>query len=95
MIAHAGAQNVKVLSDTSGDTLKTALEAPVQPLLIQQYEEELAGLRLRPVDKTDYDTLKTAHSDPIFDGVDWIVVTLGTAGAFVKHTDKLVHAAIL
>jgi tagatose 6-phosphate kinase len=51
MIAHAGAKNVKVLLDTSGATLKSALEAPVKPLLIKPNEEELAGLLNRPVDK--------------------------------------------
>ena len=50
MIAHAGAKNVKVLLDTSGETLKSALEAPVKPLLIKPNEEELAGLLNRPVD---------------------------------------------
>ncbi|NVO87487.1 tagatose-6-phosphate kinase [Lactobacillus rhamnosus] len=94
MIAHAGAKNVKVLLDTSGATLKSALEAPVKPLLIKPNEEELAGLLNRPVDKTDYATLKQALTDPIFDGVDWIVVSLGSAGAFVKHQDKFYHAAI-
>ena len=39
-------------------------------------------------------TLKQALTDPIFDGVDWIVVSLGSAGAFVKHQDKFYHAAI-
>ena len=92
MIAHAGAK--KVLLDTSGATLKSALEAPVKPLLIKPNEEELAGLLNRPVDKTDYATLKQALTDPIFDGVDWIVVSLGSAGAFVKHQDKFYHAAI-
>lgn len=57
-------------------------------------EEELAGRLYRPVDKTDYATLKQALSDPIFDGVDWIVVLLGCAGLFVKHVDKSYHAAI-
>ena len=90
MIAHAGAKNVKVLLDTSGATLKSALEAPVKPLLIKPNEEELAGLLNRP----DYATLKQALTDPIFDGVDWIVVSLGSAGAFVKHQDKFYHAAI-
>jgi tagatose 6-phosphate kinase len=94
MIAHAGAKNVKVLLDTSGATLKSALEAPVKPLLIKPNEEELAGLLNRSVDKTDYATLKQALTDPIFDGVDWIVVSLGSAGAFVKHQDKFYHAAI-
>ena len=87
-------ENVKVLLDTSGATLKSALEAPVKPLLIKPNEEELAGLLNRPVDKTDYATLKQALTDPIFDGVDWIVVSLESAGAFVKHQDKFYHAAI-
>ncbi|RWZ62149.1 tagatose-6-phosphate kinase [Lacticaseibacillus paracasei] len=94
MIAHAGQKNVKVLLDTSGATLKSALEAPVKPLLIKPNEEELGGLLNRDVDKTDYTALKHDLMDPIFDGVDWIVVSLGAAGAFVKHLDKFYHAAI-
>ena len=61
MIAHAGKKNVKVLLDTSGATLKSALEAPVKPLLIKPNEEELAGLAMGIHDgKSDEDIMKMA-----------------------------------
>ena len=34
---------------------------------------------------TDIDSLKEAVTQPIFKGIEWIIVSLGGDGAFAKH----------
>lgn len=94
MIAHAEKQSVQVLLDTSGATLKNALGAPLKPLLIKPNDEELSDLLKRQINKKDYAALKQNLQEPIFNGVSWIVVSLGADGAFVKHNSKFYHAGI-
>ena len=33
------------------------------------------------------DELKAVLSEPLFDGIEWIIVSLGANGAFAKHGD--------
>ncbi|WP_179394206.1 tagatose-6-phosphate kinase [Lacticaseibacillus absianus] len=94
MIAHAATKQVKVILDASGAALKAGLTAAVKPLLIKPNEDELAALLDVPVDKHDLPALKQHLQDPLFDGIEWIVVSLGAAGAFVKHNDHYYQAAI-
>ena len=94
LIAHAQHQNVPVLLDTSGATLRHALEAPLKPKLIKPNDEELGGLLRRHVDKTDFNALKQDLQAPIFSDIEWVVVSLGAQGAFAKHGDKFYHAVI-
>ena len=35
----------------------------------------------------DLDELKAVLSEPLFDGIEWIIVSLGADGAFAKHWD--------
>lgn len=94
MVAQAAKKNVKVLLDASGAALKAGLEAEVKPLLIKPNEDELAALLNTEVDKKDLVALKQHLQAPIFAGVEWVVVSLGAAGAFVKHNDHFYHAII-
>jgi len=94
MIAIADQHHVKVLLDASGDALKAGIAADIKPLLIKPNETELAALLHTPVDKHDYPALKQHLSSPVFAGVDWIVVSLGAAGAFVKHLDEFYKVTI-
>ena len=73
-----------VLLDTSGKTLKIALEAATKPALIKPNQEELAGLLGVPA-ATTVEELKEQLNSPLFDGVDWVVVSLGSKGALAKH----------
>ena len=94
MIALADQHQVKVLLDASGDALKVGITAAIKPLLIKPNETELAALLHTPVDKHDYPALKQHLQSPVFAGVDWIVVSLGAAGAFVKHNDTFYKVTI-
>ncbi len=84
IIEKAGAVGIPVLLDTSGKTLKIALEAATKPVLIKPNQEELAGLLGVPEAAT-VEELKEQLNSPLFEGVDWVVVSLGSKGALAKH----------
>lgn len=92
----ANDHDVKVLLDTSGDSLKAGIESSSKPYLIKPNESEIAQLlNIDALDsKIDYSSLKDNLMNPIFSGIDWIVVSLGAAGAFVKVKNKFYKAAI-
>lgn len=84
IIEKAAKANVPVLLDTSGKTLKIALEASTKPALIKPNQEELAGLLGVP-EATTVEELKEQLNSPLFNGVEWVVVSLGSKGALAKH----------
>ena len=84
IIEKAAKASIPVLLDTSGKTLKMALEASTNPALIKPNQEELAGLLGVP-EATTVEELKKQLNSPVFDGVDWVVVSLGSKGAIAKH----------
>lgn len=94
LIALAAAKNVRVILDASGAALKAGITAAQKPLLIKPNEEELAALLGVAVDKADLKALRDHVNDSLFDGIEWIVVSLGAAGALVKHNGAVYHAAI-
>ena len=94
LIKLAGKHRCKVILDTSGDPLLSALQSSIKPGLIKPNEEELQALIHQKVDVTDDNALKAALQDPIFDGVEWIVVSLGSKGAFVKHDSQYYRVQI-
>ena len=84
IIEKAAVVGVPVLLDTSGKTLKIALESATKPSLIKPNQEELAGLLGVP-EATTVEELKEQLNSPLFDGVEWVVVSLGSKGALAKH----------
>lgn len=96
LVKIANQHDVKVLLDTSGDSLKAGLEGEQKPYLIKPNETEIAQLLNieRLSDEIDYQALKDNLLSPIFDGVSFIVVSLGAAGAFVKANGKFYKALI-
>lgn len=83
LIDKATEADVKVLLDTSGATLKASLENTHKPFLIKPNETEIADLLGKEIHSDD--ELVEALEDKKFDGIEWIVVTLGADGAIVKH----------
>ena len=75
-----------VVLDCSGAALQTVLESPHKPTVIKPNNEELSQLLGREVSK-DLDELKEVLSEPLFEGIEWIIVSLGADGAFAKHGD--------
>ena len=75
-----------VILDCSGAALQAVLESEHKPTVIKPNNEELSQLLGREVSK-DLDELKEVLSEPLFDGIEWIIVSLGADGAFAKHGD--------
>ena len=75
-----------VVLDCSGASLQAVLESPHKPTVIKPNNEELSQLLGREISK-DLDELKEVLKEPLFEGVEWIIVSLGANGAFAKHGD--------
>lgn len=93
LIALCQEAGVGVLLDTSGASLEAVLESSARPNLIKPNLEELSQLVGREV-SLDLADLKALLAHERFAGIDWIVVSLGAAGAFVKHGDKYYRVRI-
>lgn len=94
LIKLAGTHQCKVILDTSGDSLSSALQSAIKPNLIKPNEEELEMLIKQKIDMTNDNALKKALQEPIFNGVEWIVVSLGAKGAFVRHHSRYYRVQI-
>ena len=86
LIEMANQAGNKVVLDCSGAALEAVLKSDVKPTAIKPNNEELSQLLGREVSK-DLDELKAVLSEPLFEGIEWIIVSLGADGAFAKHRD--------
>jgi len=86
-------KNKPVVLDCSGRALQKVLKGPAQPLLIKPNREELAALLGRNIKNTIAD-LKEALLSSLFNGVEWVVVSLGVDGVFAKHYDTFYQVKI-
>ena len=84
---------VAVVLDCSGEALKNVLESHQKPTVIKPNTEELSQLIGKNV-TDDIQELKAVLSGQLFQGIDWIVVSLGAKGAFAKHKDKFYRVKI-
>lgn len=94
MVALGHKAGVKVFLDASGAALEAALKADEKPDLIKPNDSELGALIGEEVDRKNLPQLAKQLAHPIFDGVSWVVVSLGAAGAFAKHNADYYQAAI-
>ncbi|HEM3528508.1 TPA: tagatose-6-phosphate kinase [Streptococcus suis] len=84
---------VAVVLDCSGEVLKNVLESQQKPTVIKPNTEELSQLIGKNV-TDDIQELKAVLSGQLFQGIEWIVVSLGAKGAFAKHNDKFYRVKI-
>ncbi|MFK9093011.1 tagatose-6-phosphate kinase [Bacillus salipaludis] len=77
-------QGIPAIVDTSGESLRQVLLHQVKPFAIKPNITELSQLLGQEV-KSETGSLHQALSDELFQGIEWIVVSLGSEGAFVKH----------
>ncbi|WP_104929750.1 tagatose-6-phosphate kinase [Streptococcus suis] len=84
---------VAVVLDCSGKALKKVLESQQKPTVIKPNTEELSQLIGKNV-TDDIQELKAVLSGQLFQGIEWIVVSLGAKGAFAKHKDKFYRVKI-
>lgn len=93
MIAQANSQGKKVVLDCSGKALEAVLTGDDKPFVIKPNTEELSQLVKREV-TGDAADLKAILQDDLFDGIDWVVVSLGGKGAFAKHDNHFYRVTI-
>ena len=86
LIEIAGEAGRKVVLDSSGESLEAVLHSPFKPTVIKPNREELSQLLGQDV-SADFEDLKEVLKDSLFEGIEWIIVSLGGDGAFAKHED--------
>lgn len=82
-----------VILDCSGKALEETLTSSEKPTVIKPNTEELSQLLHQEI-TDDCDDLKEALRQPLFDGVEWVIVSLGSKGAFAKHKDTFYRVTI-
>lgn len=93
VISLANANQKKVVLDCSGQALQDVLDQSEKPFVIKPNTEELAQLVGREV-TDDIEDLKATLNQDLFNGIEWIIVSLGAKGAFAKHGDKFYRVRI-
>ncbi|MCS6109182.1 tagatose-6-phosphate kinase, partial [Clostridium botulinum] len=87
MVNVAAKHNVPVILDSSNEALRLALESDVKPFMIKPNQDEIAQLIGKKV--SDLNDLKDKlATEEIFKGIPWVVVSLGSQGAFVKYQNN-------
>src|SRR5699024_7604764 len=84
--------NTHILLDTGGSLLEKALNHEHKPFLIKPNESEMADLLGQEL--VDEKQLVEALKNPLFEGLEWTIVTLGSEGAMVKHKNNIYRARI-
>lgn len=93
LLSQAANENCKVLLDSSGKYLYQALTGKDKPYLIKPNHHELAELVQKDTSK-NIERLLDYLQNPLFDGVPYIVVTLGAEGALIKDGDSYYKASL-
>lgn len=93
MLEMSHKNNIPVILDSSGESLKQTLLHDKKPFVIKPNLTELEQLLGSEV-KKDVISLKAAVDNSLFEGVAWVVVSMGSEGAFVKHFNDYYQVAI-
>lgn len=93
MIGICNRYKVPVVLDCSGAALLSVLEGENKPTVIKPNTEELS--QLVGIEVTDdVDSLKAVLENSLFDGIEWVIVSLGSKGAFAKHNNTYYRVSI-
>lgn len=87
-------EGAKVLVDTSGENLRQVITGQEKPYLIKPNLEELEALLEKNFSLNRSEEIQKALSQPLFDGIEWLLISLGKAGAIAKHKDIFYHVTI-
>ena len=93
MIKICNEQNKPVVLDCSGESLEYVLKGTEKPLLIKPNVEELSGLLNKKLPE-DLNEFRSILDQPIFSGLEWIVVSMGGQWAFAKHQENFYQVKI-
>ncbi|PFW58529.1 tagatose-6-phosphate kinase [Bacillus cereus] len=77
-------KGIPVIVDTSGEPLRQILNHHVKPFAIKPNISELFQLFGMEVEES-VSSLKQLLNNKLFHGIEWIVVSMGAAGSFLKH----------
>lgn len=86
-------KGIPMIVDTSGESLKQVLFHKVKPFAIKPNINELFqlfGMKL----KMNVSNLKQLLTIELFHGIEWIVISMGREGAFVKHGNHYYRVTI-
>lgn len=81
-----------VLLDTNEKLLDASLKGRAKPYLIKPNREELAGFLGREINSQE--DLMVALEDQAFQDIEWVVVSLGSKGAMIKHQESIYNVQI-
>lgn len=87
MIEHCNNNDVPVVLDCSGNALLEVLKGKSKPTAIKPNIDELSQILGTEVGD-DFSSLKSALSNDVFEGIEWVILSLGPNGVFAKHGDK-------
>ncbi|ESR08766.1 tagatose-6-phosphate kinase [Streptococcus iniae] len=93
ILSIARAENCQLVLDCSGAPLKAVLASDHKPTVIKPNKEELEVLLKKEI-RLETGALKELLADKLFDGIDWIIVSLGANGAFAKHHNRFYKVSI-
>lgn len=93
MVERSHEQGIPVVVDTSGESLRQLLLNEVKPFAIKPNITELSQLLGINVERS-IESLKQALTNEWFQGIEWIVVSMGGSGAFVKHGEDFYQVTI-
>lgn len=93
MVEMGREKGIPVIVDTSGESLHQVLLHKVKPFAIKPNITELTQLLGREVEQS-ISSLSEALEDDMFQGIEWIVVSMGGEGAFVKHGSDFYRVTI-
>ncbi|KLA29708.1 tagatose-6-phosphate kinase [Bacillus cereus] len=84
---------IPVIMDSSGEPLKQAMVHKEKPFAIKPNTAELSQLLGINMEAGIID-LKQALNHELFTGIEWIIVSMGSEGAFVKHGEDYYRVTI-
>ncbi|MDH4423590.1 tagatose-6-phosphate kinase [Bacillus cereus] len=84
MVEMGREKGIPVIVDTSGEPLRQVLNHHVKPFAIKPNISELFQLFDMEVEES-ISSLKQLLNNKLFHGIEWIVVSMGAAGSFLKH----------
>lgn len=93
LVAKCNEAGVPVLLDTSGASLNAALESDVTPTLVKPNLTEINALLGTSYTPDQVSELAAAlQADERFQGIPWVVVSMGAAGSFGFNGGKIYRA---
>lgn len=85
--------NKLVLLDVKGDLLSATLKNSPPPHLIKPNEDELKDLLRVPLEN-EQDIMKALQESELLQPISWLVITMGSKGALVKHGNTFYRVSI-